>query len=329
MKISSPRFQGFTLVELAVVMVIIGIVMTMGLRMVMATLENAAYSETKGKQEYIKVALIGYLRTNGKLPCPDNLATPATGVAAATCTTNEQESYGVVPWGTLGIPRDAVLDGWGNYFTYKVANGRPVGAVATRNWTSKAAPASDFTVNELTAPTPALTIQELNAAGDTLITATDKAVAVILSHGSNGYGAKTTKVAARLPTTDAGAGEATNSANATTTFVRRPVNQEPAAFNGPYDDVLAYLTPQDLLQPLVSEGSLKACVAYCPNSAASATCSSGGGQCACPSGPGFPGADVSCTAGGGACGTCTSSPTAAGCSPTPPIPVGAIPATCI
>ncbi|PKO86088.1 MAG: hypothetical protein CVU18_16755 [Betaproteobacteria bacterium HGW-Betaproteobacteria-12] len=52
--------QGFTLVELAVVLVLIGIVTTMGLKMVTATLGNAAYSETKSKQELIKTALIGY-----------------------------------------------------------------------------------------------------------------------------------------------------------------------------------------------------------------------------------------------------------------------------
>jgi prepilin-type N-terminal cleavage/methylation domain-containing protein len=53
--------QGFTLVELAVVLVLIGIVTTMGLKMVTATLGNASYSETKSKQVLIKTALIGYL----------------------------------------------------------------------------------------------------------------------------------------------------------------------------------------------------------------------------------------------------------------------------
>ena len=70
----SKKSAGFTLVELSVVMILIGIVMTMGMKMLNATLDNAAFSETKIKQERIKTALISYLRTNSKLPCPDNTA---------------------------------------------------------------------------------------------------------------------------------------------------------------------------------------------------------------------------------------------------------------
>lgn len=66
------RHQGFTLAEMAIVVLLISIAMTMGLKTVTANLDNAAYSETKSKQERIKIALIGYLRTNGRLPCPDN-----------------------------------------------------------------------------------------------------------------------------------------------------------------------------------------------------------------------------------------------------------------
>ena len=114
----AKKLQGFSLVELAVVLVLIGIVMTMGLKMVTATLENASYSETKSKQELIKVALIGFLRTNGRLPCPDNSgsAVVASGVEVSPCHGTAADGYGVVPWITLGIPRDSVVDGWGNYF---------------------------------------------------------------------------------------------------------------------------------------------------------------------------------------------------------------------
>jgi prepilin-type N-terminal cleavage/methylation domain-containing protein len=159
MKINPKRGNGFTLVELAVVLVLIGIVMTMGLKMVVATLDNAAYSETKSKQERIRIALISYLRTNGKLPCPDNTAGIASGTAPQTCSTNVSDGYGVVPWQTLGISREAAIDGWGNYFTYAVANG--VNPIA-KNWTSKTN-AGDFSVNELKAPSVAFGIQELDA----------------------------------------------------------------------------------------------------------------------------------------------------------------------
>ena len=284
--------KGFTLVELAVVLVLIGIVMTMGLKMVTSTLENALFSETKSKQELIKTALIGFLRTNGRLPCPDNsgAATVASGVEVSPCHAAVADGYGIVPWVTLGIPRDSVVDGWGNYFTYRVANGTG----GSKNWASRTV-GNPFDINELRTPTTALNIQELNPAGDALVTTSNRAVVVILSHGKNGFGAKTTKVGARLPTTSAGAGEATNGSDTTATFVLRPVNESIGAFNGQYDDLLNFMTPQDLLQPLLNEGSLKSCYAYCPSAP---TCS-GGGTFSCTPGGGFcNGTAVGCTASG-------------------------------
>lgn len=256
--------RGFTLAEMAIVVLLISIAMTMGLKMVTANLDNAAYSETKSKQERIKIALIGFLRTNKRLPCPDNkTAVAADGLeplpAPPVCTAALADGYGIVPWQTLGIPRDTVQDGWGNYFTYRVANG----TAGSKNWTSITA-STPFDINELTTSTDALTIQELNAAGTALVTTTTKAVVVILSHGKNGFGAKTVKVAARIPTAGSGIGELTNATVPPgSTFVLRPITEAAAAFNGSYDDLVAYMTPQDLLQPLINEKTMKVCKSYC------------------------------------------------------------------
>ncbi|MEI7456384.1 MAG: type II secretion system protein, partial [Nitrosomonadales bacterium] len=114
--------RAFTLAEMAVVVFIMGIAMSMGLKMTNANLDNSAYSTTKAKQDRIKLALIGYLRSNGVLPCPDTSTGIATGVAASTCSTPAAQGYGVVPWVSLGLSRDAAQDGWGNLFSYRVAN---------------------------------------------------------------------------------------------------------------------------------------------------------------------------------------------------------------
>ena len=250
---------GFTLVEMAIVLLLMGIVMTMGLKIVTATLNNSAYSDTKAKQERIKVALIGFLRTNGRLPCPDNAAGIATGGAAASCEGTTQDGYGVIPWRTLGIPRDTVQDGWGNYFSYRVANGI---APAIKNWASKTA-GNAFDIDQLTTQSVALTIQEYNATETGYDDITNKAVAVIISHGNNGFGAKTVKVAARMPTAGAGADEITNASNTTPRFIRRPVTDVATAVGEAYDDLVAYMTPQDLLQPLLDEKTIKVCKSYC------------------------------------------------------------------
>lgn len=270
--------NGFTLVEMAVVVVLMGMLMTMGLKILTATLNNSAHSETVMKQDRIKQALVAFMRSNGRLPCPDNPANnaaagsypagSANGQEEAACTANAQAAYGVLPWVTLGLAREDAQDGWGNLFTYRVANANgvqvnagpvspPLHRNSNHNWTRRTGVPAPFDIVSLT-PQSALggfqTLQIADAAG-TLESRT--AVAVIVSHGSNGLGAWTIRAAARMPN---GVGsELTNSAANTLQFVKSPQTDNPV-----FDDVVAYLTPQDLLQPLLNEGSLRACSQYCP-----------------------------------------------------------------
>ncbi len=270
---SKKPTTGFTLAEMAIVVLLIGIMMTMGLKMVTANLDNTAYSDTKAKQERIKTALIGFLRTNGRLPCPDSTAGVATGSEVTPCAT-AVSAYGVVPWQTLGLAREAAQDGWGNLFTYRVSNLNPATAAAAgvppvhrfsnQNWAINAG-AGAFDIRSFAdAPLATAGFQSLrvNTVGGAAESRT--AVVVILSHGKNGYGAKTIKVAARMPAPPAAnINEGTNATIGQTIFVRRPVS-DIAAAPGPYDDVVAYMNPQDLLQPLITERSLLgACSAYC------------------------------------------------------------------
>ncbi len=235
--------SGFTLAGIAIVLAIIGIAMTMGLKMLTATLENTAISETQTKQERIKLALVSFLRSNGRLPCPDNAALPAapTGLEPAVCTTalpatNPAAGSGRVPWQTLGLTRDAALDGWGNYFTYRVANfvpvvdpvtaiaavpGPPLHVFANHNWstavsfdirslnTAAATGSQTFLINTRLTPTAALTPESKNA------------VVVILSHGRNGLGARTARLVAAAPLLAVGVApdELTNGTVGTTIFV--------------------------------------------------------------------------------------------------------------
>jgi len=275
------RNRGFTLAEIAIGVLILGIMLSMGLKTAVSNLENAAYAETRSKQEQIKLALIGFLRTNGRLPCPDNAAGLATGVESV-CV-GVATGYGVIPWQALGISRDTVLDGWGNFFSYRVSNvngtAQPLGApplhvFQNQNWTLRPPPvaAPNFDIRSFIStiavagfqsiliqnrePGPGLTIESRNT------------VVVLVSHGKNGLGAKTTKSGVRI----AGASndELTNATLGSTTFVRRAYSDNaPVASGGPYDDVVTYMTPQDLLQPLINERTLLGqCQAYCVTPAA-------------------------------------------------------------
>lgn len=240
--------SGFTLVEMAVVVTLVAIFMTLGLRLLVATQESAAWSETKLKQERLKVALLTFLRTNGRLPCPNSVA-PWDGAEDAPCLVNA--GRGVVPWRALGLSVGDVQDGWSNYFTYRVANRTPA---SSSNWTLTAG-ATAFTVNELAAPLTTFTLQERDAAGVLGAALVPNPVVMLISHGKNGSGARTlrgTVIAA--PT---GADELANANVGSTSFVSRTPNDVAASAGGIFDDVVAYLTPRDLLQPLVDDKTLK------------------------------------------------------------------------
>lgn len=246
------QMTGFTLVEMAVVVVLMGIMMTLGLRMLQATQNNAARSTTQQKQERIKLALVAFLRTNGRLPCPDS-ALPPTGAEPASCLVNA--GRGVLPWQTLGLSVDDVQDGWSNLFTYRVANRTPA---TSSNWTIKAGlPAvAPFSISELTTPLTALTVRARSDAGVLGPALVPSPVVVILSHGKNGAGARTVRGTALVPA-PVGADELNNSTAASTTFITRTPTDVAGATGGTYDDIVAYMTPKDLIQPLLDDKTLR------------------------------------------------------------------------
>lgn len=114
------RAHGFTLIEIAIVLVIVGLLLG-GLLMPLATqVENARRQETQRALEEIRDAIIGFAVINGRLPCPDSDNTPdgvedRSGVANS-CTALAGQ-LGVVPWVTLGV---AGSDAWGNRFIYRI-----------------------------------------------------------------------------------------------------------------------------------------------------------------------------------------------------------------
>ncbi|NDP40262.1 MAG: type II secretion system protein [Rhodoferax sp.] len=239
---------GFTLVEMAVVITLIAIAMTLGLRLLQATQESAAWSETRLKQERIKVALVSFLRTNGRLPCPNSVA-PWDGAEDTPCLVNA--GRGIVPWQAVGLSVGDAQDGWGNFFTYRVANRTPI---TSSNWTLTAG-ATAFTISELTAPLTTFTLQERDAVGVLGAAVVPSPVTMLISHGKNGSGARTLR--GTLIAAPTGADELANAGVASTAFVSRAPTDVAAAAGGIFDDVVASMNPRDLLQPLVDDKTLK------------------------------------------------------------------------
>ena len=151
--------HGFTLIEVAVVMLILALMLGGLLMPLSERVKTDRYKATKQTLQEAQEALLGYAVSNGNLPCPDTTSpVTADGVADSPCAATE----GYLPYVTLGMGRS---DAWNNPLRYRVD--------------------PNFTI-VITNPLPVANgyvIQNLEAAP--VILATDPA-AIIFSYGDNG-----------------------------------------------------------------------------------------------------------------------------------------------
>jgi prepilin-type N-terminal cleavage/methylation domain-containing protein len=96
--------KGFTLIEIAFVLVIIGILAGFGAQMIPMLVKQSKLKDNRELVKEARIAIIGYAIANGKLPCADgstpNKSLPRNGSnGIATLGTYN----GFLPWATLGI----------------------------------------------------------------------------------------------------------------------------------------------------------------------------------------------------------------------------------
>ena len=195
------RYQGFTLVEMAVVLVILGLLLSTLLIPLSAQIDQRNYAETKEQLDEIREALIGYGASHGYLPCPAVSASNGSEDRSAnTCTGNKRVGY--LPWAELGVPK---LDSWGHLYRYSV----------------KLAYADSTTKISLTASGD-ITIQTRDSSGSLVNMSNASSIpAAVVSFGKDGtlaYNDDGTQIANSSATN---VDEVTNATGSGTTFVSR------------------------------------------------------------------------------------------------------------
>jgi prepilin-type N-terminal cleavage/methylation domain-containing protein len=246
MSVRTTRQQGFTLIEIAIVLMIVGLLLGGMLVPLTAQMEQQKVSASEKQLAEAREALIGYALANGQLPCPANpaLATgqPGAGIARTPPCTNGN-SAGVLPWATLGISE---TDAWGNRFTYRVSSdfadalGTTFGKDQNGNNCIPAITPTQATF----ALCSAGTLDVLAAAGGANV-AID-VPAVIISHGKSGSGAYTQQ-GTQQPLSG-NADEQENSDGDTSYVYHTPTPD--------YDDLTTWVSPNILLNRMVAAGKL-------------------------------------------------------------------------
>jgi len=244
--------KGFTLIELAVVLVIVGILLGSFIGTLTSRINVTKKSDAVEELETIKQSMMAHAFVNGYLPCPDCDVIAGACIAALVgdgiadhdvgnnrCVLNE--ASGNVPWVTLGLGRG---DPWSNHYRYSVQN-------------EYANIDTAFTLNS---PSGSAIIQEPNfvadATGATPQALANNVVAIILSHGSNGFGATSVdnQPAAAIPAVNL---DELNNADDDQFYYMRPETSADATIAGKaFDDMIIWISEYELKAKMVEAGKL-------------------------------------------------------------------------
>lgn len=266
---SHSRFNGFSLVEMAIVLIILGFVLGALLLPFQAQRQQQAQTQTENTLEIAKRALLGFAQQHGRLPCPATAASNGveqplggTVLASPVCA---QGGVGFLPASTLGIqPTDAqgfALDGWNNRIFYAVTqvNNPNFGALGLPDFTS-VGEMSNIGISTMSPP-PNQTVPALNPDLRVCLSATNitantcsvvppsevnfainNAVAVIYSTGATGF----------QPV--GGADEAANLNNDGVFVSHEPRSSNDP--NGEFDHILTWISPFVLYNAMIEAGQL-------------------------------------------------------------------------
>lgn len=227
----SGRQRGFSLIEIAIVLVVVGLMIGGLVTPLSVQLEQRKIADTQKALDEAKEALTGFALRYGYLPCP--AISPVNGLEdrqGSRCRGDRRS--GILPWTTLGLRKS---DSWNNLFRYSVT---PAFADSEQL----------FALN-----TPR-DISVVTRNGGALVQATglNDIPAVIMSHGKNGYGAFSEQ-GQRQQGGQGGPGNNVDERSnvvSETIFISRPASG-PDQPGGQFDDIVVWIAPGILFNRMV------------------------------------------------------------------------------
>jgi len=125
------KHVGLTLIELALVLALIGLLGWLFLPPTFQMQEQERIKETRAKLDAIEAALVRFVMLNDRLPCPALGTLPDDNASAGVeiPTPCPPLNNPVVPWRSLGLTAKDAVDAWGVRITYRpwtsLTNGTP------------------------------------------------------------------------------------------------------------------------------------------------------------------------------------------------------------
>lgn len=271
------RIDGFTLLEMAIVLTVIGLIAGLLLGPLSTLIDARNNNETKKTIALVKEALLGFSISQNRLPCPDNNGdgvedlteeiennTPGTAQSKKNYKCSSLEGF--VPFKTLGVGES---DAWSNYIYYGVTN-----RFAEWSQTYSGLNNTGEIINNSSFTLSAAADIKVMARGDNSLS-TDlfekkfgiglaSACAVIISFGKNGHGATSVTGIKNSYIFLNGSDEAVNQSTAKQKIARdhtlkRNEQCHDEDENLPFcefDDIVDWISPNVLFNQMVQAGKL-------------------------------------------------------------------------
>lgn len=231
------RQRGFSLIELAIVLVIVTLLVG-GLAMPLAAqIQGRRIAETKKIMEEAREAIFGYAMSNmvdhdgnpltalrPTLPCPDTDGDGRENRTGTACTVNPGFN-GLLPWVDLGV---AGQDAWGNRMHYTI----------TMNYGDRGAP--NTFMNVPPNPLDYKQICDTSVGACNMGNVAQNLPVVLVSYGPNGWGARNVNGSTlQLPTSnDELENISTSPGHDPDAYITHPPTQPPNEF----DDLVVWIS---------------------------------------------------------------------------------------